>query len=95
MSIIYYTRPCNLKDGFSLAKRRGDKLFFDKESEDDVMCVASPIFDYTGNVIAGLSISGPITRITLEKIKQDYSRLIVKATADVSKELGYNDMFLK
>jgi len=70
-------------------------LFFDKESEDDVMCVASPIFDYTGNVIAGLSISGPITRITLEKIKQDYSRLIVKATADVSKELGYNDMFLK
>lgn len=61
----------------------------DKESEDDVMCIASPIFDYTGNVIAGLSISGPITRITLEKIKQDYSRLIVKTSSDISRELGY------
>ncbi|WP_213950580.1 IclR family transcriptional regulator [Tepidanaerobacter syntrophicus] len=59
-----------------------------RESEDDVMCVASPIFDYTGNVVASLSISGPITRINLEKINRDYSQLILKAAADISRELG-------
>ncbi len=63
----------------------------DRESEEDVMCVASPIFDYTGNVVAALSISGPITRLTVKKIERDFSHLIVDVTADVSKELGYSD----
>lgn len=59
-----------------------------RESEDDVMCVASPIFDYTGNVVASLSISGPITRINLEKINRDYLQLILKTATDISRELG-------
>jgi len=79
-----------LKEQLEEIRSRGYAID-DRESEEDVRCVASPVFDYTGNVVAALSISGPITRMTLEKLENDYSHLIVKATADVSKELGYND----
>jgi DNA-binding IclR family transcriptional regulator len=61
----------------------------DIEAEDDVRCVAAPIRDYTGNVAAGLSISGPATRMTLEKIKKELVPIVVETADDISRKLGY------
>jgi len=57
------------------------------EHEEGVRCVAAPIRNYEGKVIASISISGPSIRITEEKIPQ--LALMVKETAEtISKRLG-------
>jgi len=61
----------------------------DIEAEDDVRCIAAPIRDYTGNVIAGLSISGPATRMTPERIQKDLVSVVVETADDISRKLGY------
>lgn len=40
----------------------------DEECELGARCIAAPIFDYTGGVVAALSVSGPVNRMTLRKI---------------------------
>jgi len=57
------------------------------EHEEGVRCVAAPIRNYEGKVVASVSISGPSIRITEEKIPQLAS--MVKKTAEIiSKKLG-------
>ncbi len=60
------------------------------EHELQVRCVAAPIFDMSGEVIAGLSISGPADR--LEPIEQNRKMIeSAKQTAiDISILLGYS-----
>jgi DNA-binding IclR family transcriptional regulator len=60
------------------------------EHEFQVRCVAAPIFDMKGDVIAGLSISGPADR--MEPIEQNRA-LIEKAKRvanNISVKLGYS-----
>ena len=60
----------------------------DEESETGVRCVAYPIRNYTGGIIAGLSITGPATRVTYEFIRKNVHHL--KDAADrISETLGY------
>jgi len=59
------------------------------EHEEGIRCVAAPIRNHEGKVIASLSISGPSIRITEDKIPQTAS--MVKETAyEISKSLGFN-----
>ncbi|NLK22274.1 MAG: IclR family transcriptional regulator [Epulopiscium sp.] len=62
----------------------------EEENELDVRCVGASIYDYTGETCAAVSISGPITRMTDEKIKE-FSRWLVHYTMEISKELGYKN----
>lgn len=60
------------------------------EREVGVSAVAVPIFNFTGKIIASLSISGPSARldyIKLTKIAEDLKAYSTK----ISKELGYKD----
>ncbi len=41
----------------------------DEECELGARCVAAPVRDYTGKVVAGISISGPVSRLTKERIR--------------------------
>ena len=59
------------------------------EHEGDVKCVAAPLCDYTGSVIAAISISGPIFRMTKEKIENDYVHAVKQTAATISEKLGY------
>lgn len=49
--------------------------------------VGAPVFDHRSSVVAGLTISGPIQRMTDDKM-MIYSRLVVDAAALLSRRLG-------
>jgi len=60
-----------------------------EENEKDVRCVAAPIRNYQGEVIAALSISSPIFR--LDKNRQnDLKKALIETSKNISKKLGYN-----
>jgi DNA-binding IclR family transcriptional regulator len=46
-------------------------------------CIAIPIRNYTGSIVAGLSVTGPSARMPLEKISKNLSYLFM-----VSKQLS-------
>ena len=53
-----------LLDELEKIRKRGYAID-NEECEIGARCVACPICDYTGNIIAGVSITGPSTRITM------------------------------
>jgi DNA-binding IclR family transcriptional regulator len=59
----------------------------DEEFESGVRCVAAPIRDYSGRVVASLGISGPSVRIALERIPT-IAQKVMAAADEVSRLLG-------
>ena len=62
----------------------------DLENELGVRCVAAPILDYTGKVVAAVSISGIDSNMSLERLKTEYSLLVHDAALKISQRMGYN-----
>lgn len=60
------------------------------ETGEEVRCLAAPIRDYTGNVVAALSISGPNTRIVPAR-DSELSEAVRRAGSQISRKLGYFD----
>ena len=60
----------------------------DEENEDDIRCVAAPIRNHTGNVIAALSISGPSYRFDLEKQNLLIEK-VIEYSKIISQKMGY------
>lgn len=52
-----------LKDNLAEVRRRG-YAWEDGESNDEVACIAAPVRDAEGQVVAAMSVSAPITRTT-------------------------------
>lgn len=63
------------------------KAIDDEECEMGMRCVAVPIRNYTGEIIAGLSVSGPTTRMTLENIQEKVPYLL-EISKKISRRLG-------
>lgn len=59
-----------------------------EECEAGVRCVAFPIRDYTGSVIAGISVTGPVVRMTDAAIQSFQGRL-EETAAEISRAMGY------
>ena len=60
-----------------------------EEQEEGIRCIAVPVFDRFGVVIAGLSISFPTIRFIEEK-KAEYVAMLHRAAKKVSEQLGYH-----
>ena len=58
------------------------------EQEEGVSCIAAPVRDNAGRVVAAISISGPWIRITSERVPA-LVPLVLRACADLSAALGY------
>jgi IclR family acetate operon transcriptional repressor len=59
----------------------------DEEKTDGMRCIAAPVFDLHGEAVAGLSVSGPSTRVT----PRDVPRLadaVMRAAATLSAAMG-------
>jgi DNA-binding IclR family transcriptional regulator len=63
------------------------------ENEVGVRCVGAPVFNHEGNVIAGISISGPADRLSGSKIEMIGKELVLSARS-ISEHLGYDSPFL-
>ncbi|WP_400164402.1 IclR family transcriptional regulator [Brevibacillus sp. TJ4] len=61
------------------------------ENEEGIRCIAAPIYDYQGKVIASFSISGPSNRITMERVQDELIRKIRQTSLDISQQLGYRE----
>ncbi|ROR14788.1 DNA-binding transcriptional regulator KdgR [Erwinia sp. JUb26] len=61
-----------------------------EEQEEGIRCIAVPVFDRFGVVIAGLSISFPTIRFA-EENKQQYVSMLHRAAKTISAQLGYHD----
>lgn len=61
-----------------------------EEQEEGLRCIAVPVFDRFGVVIAGLSISFPTIRFS-EEAKSDYVAMLHRAARALSEEMGYHD----
>jgi DNA-binding IclR family transcriptional regulator len=62
--------------------------FDNEECEAGVRCIAVPVRDYTGRVVAGISVSGPATRMTDHHIFENLPSLIEMAQ-ELSHRLGW------
>ena len=61
-----------------------------EEFEPDLICVAMPIWDYTGKIVASMSVSGPTSHMTENHIEFVIQELR-KAVSKISASLGYTD----
>src|SRR5665648_556870 len=78
-----------------LSKVREQGFALDREeNEKDVRCIAAPIRNYQGEVIAALSISSPIFRID-KNVQNNLKEALVETSEKISKRLGYNGQLLK
>lgn len=59
------------------------------ENEEGIRCIAAPIFDYTGKIIASFSISGPSSRITMDRINDELIHKVHETSRNISKQLGH------
>jgi DNA-binding IclR family transcriptional regulator len=61
-----------------------------EECEEGVQCIAVPVRDYTGKVVAALSISAPVTRMTSQKM-DEIIKFLKEISVKASQELGWEE----
>lgn len=59
-----------------------------EENELHIRCLAAPIWDHAGNVNASLSITGPVVRMSMTRLRQ-LAPLVQRAGLKISRELGF------
>ena len=80
-----------LKEHLAQIRRQGFALDY-QENRLGVICVAAPIFQANGQVIAAVSIAGPDFRFTLDKAKE-LGPVVKEAALSISRKLGFNPGF--
>ncbi|MCM3691119.1 IclR family transcriptional regulator [Neobacillus niacini] len=68
-------------------RQRGYALDLE-ENEYGITCIAAPVFDHLGKVVAAVSISGPTTRMTKERITQ-LGPIMIQTSQQLSARLGH------
>ena len=76
-----------LRKEFALIRQRGYSID-NEEAYLGSRCIGAPIFEASGKITAALSISGPTTRVTREKVTVVAAAAKSAATA-ISRTLGY------
>jgi DNA-binding IclR family transcriptional regulator len=59
-----------------------------EENEMHIRCLAAPIWDHAGSVNASLSITGPVVRMSMTRLRQ-LAPLVQRAGLNISRELGF------
>lgn len=81
------TSPQELREALAGIRERGVAVER-RESNPDVSCVAAPVRDGTGKVVAALSISVPMIRWSEER-RAELENLAVEGAAELSARLGH------
>ena len=81
------TNPTEFKQHLKKVRRQGWAMD-NQEYHLGHRCVAAPIFDYRGDAVASVSMSGTIHQITDEKLPE-IVRNVQNTAAKISRRLGY------
>ena len=76
-----------LRDDLKRVRARGWSLD-DEEIFPGLRCVAAPIFNFDGRVIAGISVAGPVSRMPKDSLPKFTTR-VTTAAAEISRRLGH------
>ncbi|HHY95622.1 MAG TPA: IclR family transcriptional regulator [Firmicutes bacterium] len=79
--------PQLLQEERVLVRQRGYALDLG-EREEGLCCVAAPVFDHLGTVVAAISLSGPAERLDPQRLTGEIAPALVEAAARVSAHLG-------
>ena len=60
----------------------------DEEREEGLRCIGAPVRDSTGEVIAAVSVAGPVFRITRDRIDA-LAGVVMGSAGQISASLGY------
>lgn len=75
-----------------LKKIRAQGYALDLEEMDEgVSCIAAPIKNHEGRVIAAISISGLASRMSRERMEEIYTEYLRVAAYKISQDLGYKE----
>ena len=80
------TDPAELRADLQETRARGYAID-DEEKTEGMRCIAAPVFDWQGEAVAGLSVSGPVSRVSLPQT-QRLADAVLRAAADLSAALG-------
>ena len=70
--------------------RRQGYALDDEECELGARCVAAPVRDYSGRIVAGISVSGPISRMSMERIAV-IAPVVQEIAAKISRQMAYEE----
>jgi IclR family transcriptional regulator, KDG regulon repressor len=70
--------------------RRTGIAYDDGEFDEEIRCVAVPVFDFAGRVAGAVGISGAVWRLSLQSL-QAKSDQVREAARSISAQLGYSE----
>jgi IclR family acetate operon transcriptional repressor len=83
------TEPAALLEELERTRERGWAID-DIENEEGVRCIAAPVRDHLGAVVAAMSVAAPAYRFTHEDLFE-LAPTVLKATAELSRRIGWRE----
>jgi len=80
--------PEALLEQIAIVQRRGYAAEYDERTLGSA-CIAAPIRDHTGRIVAGLSLSGKFLGESLRSRELETAAAVMEAAARISNKLGY------
>ncbi|MFE2423045.1 IclR family transcriptional regulator [Streptomyces hokutonensis] len=80
------TEPEQLQAELARTRDRGYAVD-DVENELDIRCVAAPAFDHSGAVVTAVSISGPASRVTHDRL-EEIGRQVIETARALTDRIG-------
>jgi DNA-binding IclR family transcriptional regulator len=84
------TDPLQLTEHLKMVRTQGYAID-DQENERGVRCVAAPICNEMGKVVAAISISVPAFRVTKKVIQESLKKEVMETALKISKRLGFRE----
>lgn len=82
------TDPEILRAHLKLVRNKGYAVD-DEEGEEGTRCVGAPIRGSDGRVVAGISVSGPAFRLTMQRL-EELAPLVKEAADEITELMGYH-----
>jgi IclR family KDG regulon transcriptional repressor len=84
------TNPAQLKEHLKNVRAQGYAID-DEENEKGIRCVAAPIYNEGGKVVAAISISGPAFRVTKKMIHERLKKELIETAIKIAQRLGFRE----
>jgi IclR family KDG regulon transcriptional repressor len=81
------TEPAALLEELAAIRQKGYAID-DEEIEVGLRCIAAPIRDHTGQVVAAISVAAPVQRMSKKNVQTTIPTVVAAAEA-ISRRLGY------